>query len=220
MPPRRPFFHGLTLVLGALLVAIGGAQHPMLMGDGAAQLVVIAAQRSWVTIHWLIAFGYVLVVAGLVGVLSRHAATPGAGAARTGVLLQLFGYGINLVGVLFMLGAGTALAGAYQAAQPGLSATHAAFLFDMMHPAARAALRVGAFAISLGLYSTGWAAVTGGVFPRWLGWLGMVAGVAGAAIAVVLPETSLYVVAGVGFATIWQLVAGILMLVRAPAQTA
>src|SRR5687767_769361 len=107
---RRPLFHGLTLVSGALLVAIGGAQHPMLTGDGAAQLVVIAGQHSWPTVHWLIAFGYVLVAAGLVGVLSQHAATAGAGAARTGVLLQLFGYVVSLAGVLFMLGAGTSLA--------------------------------------------------------------------------------------------------------------
>ena len=213
---RRPLFHGLTLVLGALLVAIGSAQHPMLTGDGAAQLVVIAGQHSWYTIHWLIAFGYVLVAGGMVGVLTLHTATAGAGAARTGVLLQLFGYAISLVGVLFMLGAGTSLAAAYHSAQPGLTATHAAFLFDMMHPAARAALRVGAFAISLGLYSTGWAAASGGVFPRWLGWLGIGGGLAGVAAAVLLSETSPCVVAGVGLATVWQLVAGVVMLTRAP----
>lgn len=215
---RRPLFHGLTLLIGALLVATGGALHPMLTGDGSEQLVVIAGQRSWYTVHWLIAFGYVLVAGGLSGVLSLHAATPGAGAARTGVLLQFFGYAISLVGVLFMLGAGTSLAAAYQAAQPGLTATHAAFLFDMMHPAARAALRVGAFAISLGLYSTGWGALNGGVFPRMLGWLGIVAGLAGVAAAVILPETSPYVVAGVGLATVWQLAAGLWMLVRTAAR--
>jgi hypothetical protein len=214
---RRPLFHGLTLVIGALLVAIGGAQHPMLTGDGASQLVVIARQHSWHTVHWLIAFGYVLVAGGMAGVLSLHANTAGAGAARTGVLLQLFGYAISLVGVLFMLGAGTSLAAAYQTSQPGLTATHAAFLFDMMHPAARAALRVGAFAISLGLCSIGWAAVIGPVFPRWLGWLGIGAGFVGVAAAVLLSETSNYVVAGLAMATVWQLVAGVLMLMRRPA---
>jgi hypothetical protein len=190
----------------------------MLSGDGASQLVVIARQQSWYTVHWLIAFGYVLVAGGMAGVLSLHASTAGAGAARTGVLLQLFGYAISLVGVLFMLGAGTSLAAAFQTSQPGLTATHAAFLFDMMHPAARAALRVGAFAISLGLYSVGWAVLNGSVFPRLLGWLGIGAGLAGTAAAVLLSETSPYVVAGVGLATMWQLGAGVLMLVRAPAR--
>ena len=131
-----------TVGKGCFLMSYVHLAHDCHIGDGAAQLVVIASQSSWATVHWLIAFGYVLVIAGMIGVLTQHAPTPGATAARTGVLLQLFGYGINLVGLLFMLGAGTHLAAAYQAAQPGLTATHAAFLFDMMHPSARAALRV------------------------------------------------------------------------------
>ena len=82
----------------------------------------------------------------------------------------------------------------------------------MMHPAARAALRVGAFAISLGLCSIGWAAVIGAVFPGWLGWLGIGAGIVGVGAAVLLSETSNYVVAGLALATVWQLAAGVVML--------
>jgi len=217
MNSRRPLFHGLALVLGALLVAVAGSQHPMLTGDGATQLAVIGAQASWPMIHWAIAFGYVLVIAGLIGVIGRHAPTPGAGAARTGVYLSLVGYVVSLGGVLFMLGAGTALANAFRTGAPGLSATHAAFVFDMLHPSARAALRIGAFAVSLGLYSMGWAAVTGGVFPRWLGWYGVGAGILGVVIALALSAESPYVIAGVGLATAWQLVAGVLLLARPPA---
>jgi hypothetical protein len=212
--PRRSPFHALALTIGALLVGVAGLAHPMLTGDGAAQLAVIAARPSWLTVHWSIAFGYVLVAAGLIGVLSLHAPTPGAVAARTGVLLSLTGYVVSIMGVLFMLGAGTTLAHAYRVGEPGLAATHAVFVFDMLHPMARAALRVGAFAVSLGLYSLGWGAVSGGVVPRWLGWLGVGAGVLGAVIALVLPATSPNVVAGVGLATVWQLAAGVTLLTR------
>ena len=155
MPSRRPWFHGLALIAGALLVGVAGSQHPLLTGDGPAQLTTIAATPSWSAVHWSIAFGYVLVVAGLTGVWSRLASTNGAGAARTGMFVSSFGYLTDLIGVLFMLGAGTALAAAHRAGDPGLAATHAVFVFDMLHPAARAALRVGAFAVSLGLFGFG-----------------------------------------------------------------
>jgi hypothetical protein len=217
MPSPRPWFHGLALVAGALLVGVAGLRHPILTGAGAAQLGVIADTPLWRTVHWSIAFGYVLVVAGLTGVWSRLASTPGAVAARTGMFLSSFGYMTDLVGVLFMLGAGSALAGAYRAGEPGLAATHAVFVFDMLHPAARAALRVGAFAISLGLCGLGWGVVQGGALPRWLGWAGVAGGLTGAAAALVQSEHAPYVVAGVGLATLWQLAAGVTLLRWTPA---
>lgn len=218
--PARPWFHGLTLLAGAAMVAIAGSCHPMLTGDGATQLGVIAAMPAWRTIHWVIGFGYVLVLAGLTGVWSRLAATPGATAARSGMFLSLFGYLTDLVGVMFMLGAASTLADAYRAGDPGLAATHAVFVFDMLHPAARAALRIGAFAVSLGLYGFGWGIIGGGALPRWLGWLGVGGGVAGAVIAVGGAATSTYVIAGVALATVWQLAAGVTLLLSGKSPTA
>jgi hypothetical protein len=214
MSTSRPWVHGLALIAGALLVGVAGLRHPMLQGDGAAQLTLIAATPSWRAVHWAIAFGYVLVVTGLVGVLARLAPTAGAGAARTGMFVSAFGYLTDLIGVLFMLGAASALAAAFRAGEPGLAATHAVFVFDMLHPAARAALRIGAFAVSLGLISLGWGVVTGGALPRWLGWGGVVGGAAGVAAAVLLSEHAPYVIAGVGLATVWQLAAGVMLLAR------
>src|SRR3990172_3350758 len=92
MPSPRPWFHGLALVGGALLVGVAGSRHPILTGAGAAQLGVIADTPLWRTVHWSIAFGYVLVVAGLTGVWSRLASTPGAVAARTGKAFSAVGY--------------------------------------------------------------------------------------------------------------------------------
>jgi hypothetical protein len=214
MPSRRPWFHGLALVAGALLVGVAGIFHPMLAGDGAGQLAAIDAMPGWRTVHWAIVFGYVLVVAGLTGLVTEHATTPGASGVRTGVFLSTFGYLVSMVGVLFMLGAASTLAATYRAAEPGLAGTHAVFVYDMLHPAARAALRVGAFAVALALYALGWGLIGGDAYPRWLGWLAVGAGAAGAAVAVLLAETSPYVVAGVGLATLWQLAAGVTMLVQ------
>lgn len=207
-------FHAVVLLAGALVVGLAGLQHPLLTGDGAAQLSVIAATPMWRAVHWAIALGYVLVVTGLTGVWSRLATTPGSGAARTGMFLSLFGYLTDLVGVMFMLGAGSALADAYRAGEPGLAATHAVYMFDMLHPAARVALRIGAFAVSIGLWGFGWGIVRGGVFPRWLGWLGVAAGAVGLIVALALPASSPYVVAGVAVATVWQVGAGVMMLRR------
>ena len=211
-PPRSPY--GFILLAGARLVGLAGLQHPILTGDGAAQLSVIAATPMWRAVHWAIALGYVLVVTGLTGVWSRLATTPGSGAARTGMFLSLFGYLTDLVGVMFMLGAGSALADAYRAGEPGLTATSAIFMFDMLHPAARAALRIGAFAVSIGLVGFGWGIMRGAVFPRWLGQLGVAGGAVGVVVALALPASSPYVVAGVAIATVWQVGAGVMMLRR------
>ena len=211
----RPWFYALTLLAGSLTVGIAGVRHPMLVGDGADQLTLIAATSAWRTIHWAFAAGYVAVVAGLAGLAARHAGTPGDRAARIGALTAAFGYAVSLVGVLFMLGAAAALADAYARGAPGLSGTHAVFVYDMLHPTAQAAIRVGAAAVSLGLYCFGWAVVRSGVLPRWLGMAGVGSGIAGVAAAVVAAPDTATLVAGVALATAWQAVAAIGVLVGA-----
>lgn len=211
----RPWFYALTLLAGSLTVGIAGVRHPMLVGDGADQLTLIAATGAWRTMHWAFAAGYVAVVAGLAGLAARHAGTPGDRAARIGALTATFGYAISLVGVLFMLGAAAALADAYTRGEPGLSSTYAVFAYDMLHPSAQAAIRVGAAAVSLGLYAFGWAAIRGGVLPRWVGLVGVGGGIAGVAAAVIAAPDTATLVAGVALATVWQAVAAIAVLVGA-----
>jgi hypothetical protein len=204
---------GSILVAASLLVGVAGLFHPVLSGDGAAQLMNIAETRGWRVIHWSISFGYVLAVAGLVGFSNVLSSTPGASAARLGASLTIFGYAVSLVGVLFMLGAAPALANTYRASAPG-PAANALFLYETLHPFALAALRVGAFAVSLGVLALGWSVKTARVLPGWLGWVGFAAGLVGAGVAASLSEHSPAIVTGIGLAAVWQLVAGVLLMAR------
>lgn len=214
---RHPSFYALALLIGSLLVGVAGIVHPKLAGDGAAQLGAIAASSAWRSIHWSFLFGFVCVITGLMGVLGRHVTSPGAMPARAAAFLAVFGYGSLAILVLFMTGAGWALAQAYTRSDAGLTATRAVFLFDMLHPFGLAAARVGAFAIGMATYAFGWAVRNGGVYPKWLGYFGIGAGLAGMVAALVFSESSPNVLAGVAAATAWQFTMAVAMLVERPA---
>ncbi|MGH7673522.1 MAG: hypothetical protein ACREMC_11550 [Gemmatimonadales bacterium] len=183
-------FYGLCLLAGALLFGVAGLMHPLLQGDGAAQLTTIAATPSWRAIHWSLLFGFPLMYVGLVGVALRHGDTPGSAPARAGVLLGAFAFAVWALNVLFMVGAGWMLAGAYTAADTGLAGTHAVFVYDMLHPAGLAAERLATFTLGLVAYAFGWAVLNGRVYPRWLGWAAFAAAVANAAVGVGFDEFS------------------------------
>ena len=187
---RRPTFYGLCLLVGSLLFAIAGLMHPLLTGDGAAQLATVAATESWRAIHWSLLFGFPLMYVGLVGVALRHGETPGSAPARAGMVLAAFGFGVWTLNVLFMAGAGWQLARAYATADTGLAGTHAVFVYDMLHPAGLAAERLATFTLGLVAYVFGWALLNGRVYPRWLGWAAFAVAVVNAAVAVAFDEFS------------------------------
>lgn len=182
--------YGLCLLVGALLFGVAGLMHPLLEGDGAAQLTTIAATPAWRAIHWSLLFGLPLMYVGLVGVALRHGETPGSAPARAGILLGAFAFAVWAFNVLFMVGAGWALAAAYTAADTGLAGTHAVFVYDMLHPAGLAAERLATFMIGLVAYAFGWAVLNGRVYPRWLGWSAFAVAVVNAAVAVAFDEFS------------------------------
>ena len=206
---RVPSFYTLSLLAGALLVGVAGLRHPLLDGDGAAQLTAIAASPAWRGIHLSLVFGTVLLVAGLVGVALRHSETAGSAAARAGILLAVLGYGTALVGMLVMTGSATRLAAAYVAGQPGLAGTEAVFFYDMIRPFATIALRGGEFGVGLSVWSFGWALWDGRVFPRWLGMFGVLAGVVCAVWAVLSHEDAARLMGGLALVTVWQVVVAV-----------
>jgi len=187
---RRPLFYGLCLLAGSLLVGIAGSRHPLLTGDGAAQLATVAATAGWRAIHWALLFGMPLMYAGLIGVALRHTDTPGSAPARAGVWLAGFAFAVWALNVLFMVGAGWHLAHAYTTSDKALTATHAVFVYDMLHPAGLAAERLATFALGLVAYVFGWAILNGKVYPRWLGWAAFAVAVANGAVALVCSEMS------------------------------
>jgi hypothetical protein len=211
---RRSAFYALCLVLGALLFGVAGLAHPILRGDGAVQLATIARTDGWRVIHWSLLFGLPLMLAGLAGLSLHHQETPGAGPARAGVIVATFAFAAWMVNMLFMAGAGWHLARTYAASQPGLAATHAVFLYDMLHPFGLAAERLATFAMGLALYLFGWAIRNGRVHPRWLSWGAFAVGAVCLVIPLVVREDAVVLYYGQATLVAWMAAAGVVMFAR------
>jgi hypothetical protein len=205
-------FYGLCLTAGALAFGVAGLFHPILTGNGAAQLATIAGTPGWRVIHWTLLLALPLMLAGLAGISLRHQETPGAGPARAGVLMAGFAFAAWMFNILFMAGAGRHLAATYTVADPGLTATHAVFLYDMIHPMGLAAERLATFATGLALYMLAWGIWNGRVFWRGLAWGAFVIGAACMAIGVAVDEASVVIYYGQAGAVVWMLGTGVAML--------
>jgi hypothetical protein len=215
IPLSRPVIYPLCLLAGSALATVAGLLHPDLQGDGAAQLATIAHCEAWRAIHFSFLFGFALSLTGVVGVVGKHAGTPGEGAARAGVVVGAFAYAGWMVVVAFMAGAGWSLARSYVAAEPGLAATHAVFAYDMLHPFALAAQRAAGFALGVATSLLGWGVISGTVLPRWLGTGGVAAGLVSMALALVFREDTKPDQAAFVLPVLWQVVTGAVMLVDA-----
>src|SRR3989475_7900797 len=165
---RRPLFYGLCLLLGTLLFGIAGLKHPLLVGDGAAQLAMLAKPPDWPLMHWTLLFGLAFMYAGVIGVALRHNDTPGATPGRAAVRMGAFAFSVWSLNILFMVGAGYQLAHAYTASDAGLTGTHAVFIYDMLHPVGLAAERLATFMLGLVAYMFGWTIRNGAIWPKWL----------------------------------------------------
>lgn len=211
---RRSPFYALCLVIGALLFGVAGLLHPVLKGDGATQLALIASMPAWRTIHWSLLFALPLMLAGLAGLSLRHQDTPGAGPARAGVIVATFAFAALMINILFMVAAGWQLARMYASAEPGIAATHAVLVYDMIHPMGLAAERLATFALGLAFYLLGWAIWNGRQLPRWLAWWSFLAGAVCMVIPLAVLETSVWLFYAQGTVIGWMAAAGTMMLVR------
>jgi hypothetical protein len=144
--------------------------------------------------------------------VATHSGTAGEGAARAGVLVATFAYGAWALVVTFMLGAGWTLAASYLAAAPGLTATHAVFLYDMVRPFALAAQRTAGFALGISTYLFGWAVLRGRIMPRWLGTGAIASGGVALALALAFREDTKADEAAFVLPVLWQVVTGALLL--------
>jgi hypothetical protein len=205
--------YGLCLLIGAVLFGVAGLLHPMLEGDGAAQLATIAATPGWRAIHWGLLFALPLLYVGLSGVALRHGETAGATAARGGIRLAAFAFAVWSLNILFMAAGGWSLARVFTASDTGLTASHAVFVYDMLHPAGLAAERLATFAVGLVVYLFARAMLGGGLYPRWLAWTGFavaaITGVIGLVVAEWTPNPYYY---GQALVIVWLALTGVVTL--------
>ncbi len=202
----------LCLFGGALLTAVAGVLHPDLPLDGAAQLAEIARRETWRAVHWTFLFGFPLALTGLAGVAGRHVGTAGEGAARAGLIVATFAYGLWVVIVAFMGGAGWSLAQSLAVPDAGMTATRAVFVFDMMRPFALMAQREAGFALGLATALFGWGVLAGRVLPRRLGAAGVVSGALGIALTLLFREDTKADQAAFVLPVLWQLATGVVLL--------
>jgi hypothetical protein len=187
--------------------------HPLLAGDGAAQLATIARTTHWRAIHWALLFGLAFLYTGLIGVALRHGETAGSAPGRAGVLLGGFAFSVWSLNILFMVGAGWQLARAFITADAGLAGTHAVFVYDMLHPMGLAAERLATFMLALVAYVYGWAIRNGAVWPRWLAGIAWVVALVDGAVAIVVDERSPNVLYyGQALFVIWLAATAVVML--------
>lgn len=198
--------------MGALLFGIAGLLHPLLAGDGAAQLETVARTGGWRAIHWSLLFGLALMYAGLIGVTLRHGDTAGSAASRAGILMGAFAFSMWALNILFMVGAGWHLAHAFTTSDKALTSTHSVFVYDMLHPAGLAAERLATFMLGLVAYMFGWAIRNGGVYPRWLSWAAFVVALANSAVAVAFDEFSPNLFYSQALFVIWLAATAVVML--------
>jgi hypothetical protein len=206
----------LCLLAGAVLTAVAGVLHPDLPLDGAAQLAEIARRETWRTVHWTFLFAFPLVLTGLVGVVAWHVGTAGERAARAGLIVATFAYGLWVIIVAFMGGAGWSLAQSFAISDAGMTATRAVFVFDMLRPFALVAQREAAFALGIATVLFGWGVLEGRVLPRWLGGAGVVSGALGIVLALLFREDTKADQAAFALPVLWQLTTAVVLL-RLPA---
>jgi len=209
---RRPLFYGLCLLVGVVLFGIAGLMHPLLTGDGAAQLSIVAHTARWRLIHWALLFGLAFMYAGVIGVALRHNETPGATPGRAAVRMGAFAFSVWSINILFMVGAGYQLAHSYTASDAGLTGTHAVFIYDMLHPMGLAAERLATFMLGLVAYMFGWAIRNGRVWPRWLAWMAWAVALVNAAVALIFSEFLNYMYYAQGLFVIWLTATAVVML--------
>jgi hypothetical protein len=193
---------GVFLLAGTALMGVGAVCHPMLTGDAAAQLSVIAATRNFRAVHLAMLAGSALIIAGVwVRALECQ---PGEG-FRFGMAFGLIdlGLALNAYDIAFMARAGMHLATMY-ATGIGTAGPQ----FDAMHEVGLMYARFGNFIVALGALILGAAEWRTRRVAAWLAW----AAAAGGLIGVSFDEASRLILAAIALLSAWQVVTSLASL--------
>jgi hypothetical protein len=188
----------IVLIAGAALLGVGAALHPVLSGNGAQDLQLIASTPHWRTIHLVMLAGSGLIVLGLwVRVVDRPEIQPSLVAALAVIAV---GLAINALNIAYMAGSGTHLAEMFKAGRPGMSD-----LFEVTHPIGLMAARFGNFLVALGASALGFVEWNDPTRPRWLAWLAWGAALGGFVGVIFFNEASRVALAAVALLSGWEL---------------
>ena len=194
----------LALLVGTLLLGAGAALHPVLVGDAATQLRLIASTPHWRALHLTMLAGSALVAAGVwVRLVDRPDSPSARDAAGTAAIAALalvaVGVCLNALNIAYMAGAGWHMARLFGQGQTAMSA-----VFDATHPIGLMAARFGNLVVALGALALGWAEWQDRGRPRWLAALAWIAGVGGLVGVLFFDEASPLTLAAVALLSGWQ----------------
>jgi hypothetical protein len=193
-----------ALLVGTLLLGVGAAVHPVLVGDAAAQLQIIAATPHWRTLHLVMLAGSALIATGVwVRLVDRSGPAADRDAAATAAIaaiaLVAVGVCINALNIAYMAGAGWHMAGLFAQGRTEMSA-----VFEATHPIGLMAARFGNLLVALGALALGWAEWQDATRPRWLAPLAWAAGIGGLVGVIFFDEASPLALAAVALLSGWQ----------------
>jgi hypothetical protein len=199
----------IALLVGTVVLGIGAAVHPVLVGDAAAQLRLIASTPHWRALHLAMLAGSALVVAGVWVRIVDRPTPPGsrdaAGAAAiAAVALVAVGVCLNALNVAYMAGAGWHMATLFARGETAMRD-----VFEATHPIGLMTARFGNLVVALGAIVLGWAEWQDAGRPRWLAGLAWVAGAGGLVGVVFFDEASPLTLAAVALLSGWMVATGV-----------
>jgi hypothetical protein len=176
--------------------------HPVLAGDPASQLTLIAATSHWRAIHLVMLTGSGLVIAGIwVRLIDRPVVLEVLIAA---LVLVTVGLALNSLNIAYMAASGTLMAELFQAGR-----TEIAGVYQVTHPIGLMAARFGNFLVALGALTLGWAEWQDTERPRWLAALAWLAAAGGLAGVLFFNEASRLVLGATALLSGWQIATGV-----------
>jgi hypothetical protein len=195
----------ISLLIGVALLSAGGAIHPVLVGDSATDLRLIAESAHFRALHLTMLAGSGLIIAGIwVRVLPPH--KPSAPMIAALAILSV-GLAINGLNIAYMAGSGTHLAEMFRAGR-----SESLAFFEVTHPIGLMYARFGNFVVAVGALALGFVERDESPQFPWMAWLAWLAAGGGLIGVFFFHESSRMALAAVSLLCLWAVATGALIL--------